>query len=278
MRVTISERNAPARVLRVEKGALEIGRSLANDVVLTAPSIDLRHARVVRREVGFVVHDLDSSFGIWFEGKRIRQPLVVDRGDVVWIGPYDLSFSGDEDEPGVTPARVVRELDHPIEMRFLEMIELRPFDDDTRHVYADWLEENGRMQEAEMIRVQIELKSLASGEDPRLHELSARLKLLANGLPIAWRRVVAQPAIERCDLRFELVCPKRWDALRATRSPEVRFCDGCHKHVYYAASVPEAREHARYGRCVAVDPSAPRSERDLEPRPARAMMMGAVVG
>jgi hypothetical protein len=93
-------------------------------------------------------------------------------------------------------------------------------------------------------------------------------------MPLGWRRAVARPALENCNVRFELVCPKRWDALSPTASPKERYCDACKKNVHYADTVFEASSLASRGHCVAVDLAQPRSPNDLAPRPPP--MAGAI--
>jgi len=56
-----------------------------------------------------------------------------------------------------------------------------------------------------------------------------------------------------------------WGTLAPTAEPGVRHCGGCGDNVYYAASVLEARRHARLGRCVAVDLAEERTPDDLRP-------------
>lgn len=120
-----------------------------------------------------------------------------------------------------------------------------------------------------MVRAQLELLALSpeAPEAPRFQELSSRIAELAKALPLGWRRTVARPPIERCAVRFELVCPKRWDALTPTASPKERYCDACKKKVHYAATVFEAQQLAERGECIAVDIAQTRSPNDLEPRP-----------
>lgn len=59
------------------------------------------------------------------------------------------------------------------EKPLLKMIWESPFDDAPRLVYADWLEERGEVERAEIIRVQCELDPLST-DDPRRASLQAR--------------------------------------------------------------------------------------------------------
>jgi hypothetical protein len=92
-------------------------------------------------------------------------------------------------------------------------------------------------------------------------------------MDMEWRRTVARPPIEKCAIRFELVCPKRWDALEPTDAPGQRFCGGCQKNVHYAPTVDDARRLALAGHCVAVDIVERRYTGDLDALPPMAGMI-----
>jgi uncharacterized protein (TIGR02996 family) len=152
----------------------------------------------------------------------------------------------------------------PIGEQLLAAIAKHPNDAATRAVFADWLEERGLTAAAKLVRVQLAIAEL-DADDPRLASLSRSLRLLAERTPRELRWVIARAPIENCDVRFELQCPKRWDALAATETAGVRFCAACKSEVRYAVTVAEARKLARTGACVAVDPAQPRAAHDLEP-------------
>src|SRR5436305_326439 len=75
-----------------------------------------------------------------------------------------------------------------------------PDDDTPRLVYADWLEEQGKPERAELIRVQCELAQI-EGDDPRRPDLEMRAGslLLAHGL--AWVKEVPAWARKHVDFR-----------------------------------------------------------------------------
>ncbi|MFO1042603.1 MAG: hypothetical protein U0941_12495 [Planctomycetaceae bacterium] len=50
---------------------------------------------------------------------------------------------------------------------------------------------------------------------------------------------------------FRFRCPKVWASLAPTSTPAIRFCDVCHKNVYYASTADELELHARAGHCTA---------------------------
>jgi uncharacterized protein (TIGR02996 family) len=90
--------------------------------------------------------------------------------------------SAESGGPGALPRPPSRTLE---ENSLLQAINRNPKDDARRLVYADWLEENGRLERAEFIRVQIALAGeLANERRKKLHKRETKL-LSAHGA--AWR-------------------------------------------------------------------------------------------
>ncbi len=220
-----------------------IGSDPGNNVVLDQSHISKRHARIVVKDGKLIIVDLKSTNGTFVNGNRITSPRVVKPVDEVAIGDYVITFD---------PATVAEWQPCETELRFVEMIEQRPQIDDDRIVYADWLEQTGAIERAEFLRIQIELRTVRDIDD-RTRTLGDRMHELSRTVDSRWRMVVARPAIENCDVRFELRCPKRWDGLVATEDAKVRYCNGCHRQVHYVTTLEEANRRAKGNECVAVD-------------------------
>jgi uncharacterized protein (TIGR02996 family) len=102
-------------------------------------------------------------------------------------------------------------------------------------------------------------------------EVPARLQALAAACDPTWLAVVSDPVIEGCGkgagpgwgLRFEVVCDRTLADLEAAQDSTVRHCAGCGKNVHFCDNLADAREHAREGRCIAVDLGIIRREGDL---------------
>ena len=73
------------------------------------------------------------------------------------------------------------------ETAFLEMLRTTPADDTARLVYADWLDDHGRAQEAEYLRLAVTL-TLSCDVCTRAQPEVARLLALAESLPVEWRQ------------------------------------------------------------------------------------------
>jgi transcriptional regulator of acetoin/glycerol metabolism len=75
------------QVFRLKEGALEIGRSSANQVSVKDALISRQHARLQRTGGGvWTVTDLDSRNGTFVQGQRVRQTAPVRALDVVRAG------------------------------------------------------------------------------------------------------------------------------------------------------------------------------------------------
>lgn len=70
---------------------LVLGRGARSDVVLAAPSVSERHARLRREGRDVVIEDLGSSNGTWVKGERVTK-AVVRVGDDVRLGTEPLPW------------------------------------------------------------------------------------------------------------------------------------------------------------------------------------------
>lgn len=74
-----------------------------------------------------------------------------------------------------------------------------------------------------------------------------------------WNEVSGVGAIENCghpaaqaSRRLEFVCPRSWEGLAETDSPNVRSCDLCRERVYLVDSDEALLEHAEKRHCIAL--------------------------
>lgn len=69
-----------------------IGRGSTCDLVIDSPSVSREHAVIVREGAGFVIEDLGSSNGTWYQKRRIDRQPIAD-GDEVFVGSERLRFA-----------------------------------------------------------------------------------------------------------------------------------------------------------------------------------------
>lgn len=72
---------------RIERPVAHVGRSRQSDIRLDDDSVSGSHATLVRRSVGWVLIDLDSTNGTYVDGTRIH-------GEQPISGPCELRFGG----------------------------------------------------------------------------------------------------------------------------------------------------------------------------------------
>lgn len=88
----------PARTPAPPVGALTIGRSATNDIVVADNLASRVHALLVRLPAGAEIRDNGSSNGTFVNGARITTALL-NPGDLVTIGNSDLTFTGTTLQP-----------------------------------------------------------------------------------------------------------------------------------------------------------------------------------
>jgi uncharacterized protein (TIGR02996 family) len=163
---------------------------------------------------------------------------------------------------------------------FIRAILADPKDNALLLVYSDWLEDQAdptSTDKAEFLRL-----SVAPPESDKAKEKTRtdRRQTLAATLDTSWLAVVSRLQIENCPAKqnknarvrpvvenpSDFLCDRKWEALRPTDEQQIRFCEGCQKNVYYCDTITAAREHAKEGRCVAVDLGVIRRKEDLRQR------------
>ena len=73
------------------RGAV-LGRSRDADVVIDDPNVSRHHAEVRPSGGSWIVNDLGSTNGIKVNGRRIRGPESLKRGDVIELGTSSVTF------------------------------------------------------------------------------------------------------------------------------------------------------------------------------------------
>src|SRR6185503_14577364 len=79
----------------IGRQGLRVGRGADNNLVLNHRELSRQHMRFLWRDDDkYLVEDLNSSNGVWFNESRIpsRVPQVLNEGDVIRVGPYLFTF------------------------------------------------------------------------------------------------------------------------------------------------------------------------------------------
>ncbi len=76
----------PGKVYPLEKSVLDIGRDVANDVVVNDAEVSRRHARLTQQAGSYVLEDLGSTNGTFVDGKRLTGPHWLQPGETIMLG------------------------------------------------------------------------------------------------------------------------------------------------------------------------------------------------
>ena len=69
-----------------------LGKALDNNVCLDDPAVAQDHAVIRKTAKGYEVEDLDSQTGTFINGKEIKQRYLLQNGNLMKIGPFELKF------------------------------------------------------------------------------------------------------------------------------------------------------------------------------------------
>lgn len=84
----------PSQEVVLDAEQVTLGRDKACEVVLNDPVVSRRHAQIVREGVLYFLEDTGSSYGTRINGSPLpaREKRLLKNGDVLAIGPYDVTF------------------------------------------------------------------------------------------------------------------------------------------------------------------------------------------
>ena len=219
-----------------QRGVVSVGAALEGDIQLAGHNISAKHVCLHFSAKGRVKLEVRSPYGVRVDGRSPSVDTHLVPGGLLEIGPWKLQL---EPEP---PSGI-----EPIDETFLDTLARDPAALDARLVYADSLEERGRLAEAELVRG-------ASEDDVRR---------LAVRTPPTWRRRFLPMAIEACQTEMDRRCPSLWSALPDDGDEASRRCTECGRRVVAFTNLGAAREHAMRGHPVALDPAVRRWPNDL---------------
>jgi transcriptional regulator with PAS, ATPase and Fis domain len=97
--------DGPDRGLTKDVGGtpLVVGRAADCDLVLADRRVSQRHVAITLAPRGFLVRDLDSHHGTWFEGSRVRE-VVVPPGALLRVGTVHLLLGAPPEALRIRPS------------------------------------------------------------------------------------------------------------------------------------------------------------------------------
>jgi general secretion pathway protein A len=90
-RLIIATEGRTIQDLTLKLGRIIVGRTADNDVQIDSRFVSRHHCQLVTTAQGCVIEDLNSTNGIYVQGKRVRRHNLND-GDVVVIGKHELMY------------------------------------------------------------------------------------------------------------------------------------------------------------------------------------------
>lgn len=83
------------QLLQTSKGKLTVGRAADNDHVIDHPMVSKHHAVLTLTSDGFILEDLGSANGTFFNGMEIKEPVRITAKDTFQIGPVRMRIAAD---------------------------------------------------------------------------------------------------------------------------------------------------------------------------------------
>ncbi len=90
------------REYAVPDEGLTFGREVGHGVVIASTEISRRHASIVPGTDGYMLRD-HSTNGVWVNGERMADELLLGRGDIIKMGAEEFRFYADV-APSASPA------------------------------------------------------------------------------------------------------------------------------------------------------------------------------
>ncbi|MBI5778164.1 MAG: FHA domain-containing protein [Planctomycetes bacterium] len=93
-----------SQAFNITKDITTIGRSSKNDVVIRQGELSRFHCQIRKTGDDYVIVDLDSRNGIYFDGNRVKEKKLV-AGDEIQIGKASIIFEKEIPKPDQPPAQ-----------------------------------------------------------------------------------------------------------------------------------------------------------------------------
>ena len=120
----------------VVPGRFVIGRTTDNDLQVDSKFVSRHHAQLVTSPEGSVIEDLNSTNGVYLNGKRVRRHRLAP-GDVIKIGTHEILYTryepppppvGDDDDARHAETTVLRDAEEEEDVAFDDEDERDPGD------------------------------------------------------------------------------------------------------------------------------------------------------
>jgi type II secretory pathway predicted ATPase ExeA/pSer/pThr/pTyr-binding forkhead associated (FHA) protein len=90
-RIIVATEGRTTQELPLSVGRVIVGRTVDNDLQIDSRFVSRHHCQIITGADGSVIEDLNSTNGIFMQGKRVRRYNLND-GDIVVIGKHELLY------------------------------------------------------------------------------------------------------------------------------------------------------------------------------------------
>ena len=90
-RIIVATEGRTTQELSLAVGRIIVGRTSDNDLQIDSRFVSRHHCQIITGAEGSVIEDLNSTNGIFVQGKRVRRYNLND-GDIVVIGKHELMY------------------------------------------------------------------------------------------------------------------------------------------------------------------------------------------
>jgi type II secretory pathway predicted ATPase ExeA len=90
-RIIVATEGRTTQELPLAVGRTIVGRTIDNDLQIDSRFVSRHHCQIITGAEGSVIEDLNSTNGIFVQGKRVRRYNLND-GDIVVIGKHELMY------------------------------------------------------------------------------------------------------------------------------------------------------------------------------------------
>ena len=81
----------PIQEFSLFPGRLVVGRAPENEIPVDSKFVSRHHCQIITSANGSLIEDLNSTNGIYLQGKRVRRHELND-GDVIALGKHELVY------------------------------------------------------------------------------------------------------------------------------------------------------------------------------------------
>jgi len=112
--VLLKLQNTVIKEFKTDQNEIIIGRDPDNDIQIDNIAISRKHARIVKNPNDYIIEDMNSVNGIFFDGKKINKKYLKTNDEII-IGKYSLQIIL-EDDPAIRKKKKIKGIDSTFRM------------------------------------------------------------------------------------------------------------------------------------------------------------------